>query len=165
MNPVNIIKQKMPQGALQGLDSLSAIFQQFFVGDSHLQNQQQEQVQDQNVLYGLAGKVSKGGWLQSSIYTDLLENLVLSLHQELKNKADEQATRDSDEGVRFRVFLSLQNYTSGMWLLLYNAHKAYKLAPDEFITSCCRRNIVGNPFILKDKQVNAEMRQQTALGI
>ena len=103
------------------------------MGASHLQNQQQEQVQDQNVLYGLAGKVSKGGWFQSRIYNDLVKNLGLSLHQELKNKADEQATRDSDEGVRFRVFLSLQNYTSGMWLLLYNAHKAYKLAPDEFI--------------------------------
>ena len=116
MNSVNIIKQKVPQGALQGLDSLSAIFQQFFVGASHLQNQQQEQVQDQNVLYGLAGKISKGGLLQSRIYNDLVKNLGLSLHQELKNKADEQATRDSDEGVRFRVFLSLQNYTSGMWL-------------------------------------------------
>ena len=87
----------------------------------------------------------------------------LSLHQELKNKADEQATRDSDEGVRFRVFLSLQNYTSGMWLLLYNAHKAYKLAPDEFITSCCRRNIVGNSFILKDKQVINQDHTQSNL--
>jgi len=54
------------------------------------------------------------------------------LRQELKDKADEKGTRDSDEGVRFRVFLSSQNFTSGMWLLVYMAHKIYKLAPAEF---------------------------------
>ena len=59
------------------------------------------------------------------------------------------------------MFLSLQNSTSGMWLLVYNAHKAYKLAPDEFVTSCCRRNIVVNPFIPIDKQINGDMLQQT----
>jgi len=85
------------------------------------------------------------------------------LRQELKDRADEQVTRDSDEGVRFRVFLSLQNFTSGMWLLVYSAHKTYKLAPAEFLTSCCRRNIVVNPFILKEKQVNGDLAQQTIL--
>ena len=83
------------------------------------------------------------------------------MRQELKDKADEKGTRDSDEGVRFRVFLSSQNFTSGMWLLVYMAHKIYKLAPAEFLTSCCRRNTVVNPFILREKHVNGELLQQT----
>ena len=83
------------------------------------------------------------------------------MRQELKDKADEKGTRDSDEGVRFRVFLSSQNFTSGMWLLLYMAHKIYKLAPADFLTSCCRRNTVVNPFILREKHVNGELLQQT----
>ena len=82
--------------------------------------------------------MTKRGLLQSFIYNDLVKNLALTLRQELKEKADEKGTRDSDEGVRFRVFLSSQNFTSGMWLLVYMANKIYKLAPAEFLTSCCR---------------------------
>ena len=38
MSSVDIIKQKAPQGALEGLDSLSAIFQKIFVVGHQQQN-------------------------------------------------------------------------------------------------------------------------------
>ena len=125
------------------------------------QDQQQEQSQSKDILYGLAEKEKKRGLIQGIIYSDLVKNLTTALRQDLKERADEKATRDSEEGVRFRVFLSSQNSTSGMWLLVYRAYKLYRLAPAEFIKSCCRRNTVVNPFILKANQVNDESLQQT----
>ena len=90
-----------------------------------------------------------------------MKNVVLTLCQELKEEADGKDTRDSDEGVRFRVFLSSQNFTSGMWLSVYKANNIYKLAPAEFLTSCCRRNTVVNPLILRANRVGGEIFQQT----
>ena len=72
--------------------------------------------------------MTKKGLLQSRIYNDLMKNVVLTLRQELKEEADGKDTRDSDEGVRLRVFLSSQNFTSGMWLSVYKANNIYKLA-------------------------------------
>ena len=127
MNYVNLIKTKAPQGALRGLDSLSAIFQKFFVAAMQQQDQQQEQSQSKDILYGLAEKEKKTGLIQSIIYSDLVKNLITDVRQDLKERAGEKATRDSEEGVRFRVFLSSQNSTSGMWLLVYRAYKLYSI--------------------------------------
>ena len=76
MNYVNLIKTKAPQGALRGLDSLSAIFQNFFVAAMQQQDQQQEQSQSKDILYGLAEKEKKTGLIQSIIYSDLVQNLI-----------------------------------------------------------------------------------------
>ena len=68
------------------------------------------------------------------------------LCDKLKEEAD-LAGPSSVERVRYRVFLSHVNPTSGLWLQPGVDGQDQLLSNREYLSACCKRNTIENPFI------------------
>ena len=90
MEVVNTINQRAPQGPLQGLDSLTAIFQKLFVVEDNTQNSNQLQLQNQSLddSYALSTTSGIKQTAQKLIYSHLMKSFLALLREKLKEEAD-----------------------------------------------------------------------------
>ena len=111
MDVVHVINRRAPQGSLQGLDSVTAIFKKLLELENHTQRSNQLQLPDHSleVLYGLSEPMGRRRTAQQIICNSLMKSLASQVHDKLKEESDIVESRLSVPRVRYRYFLSQRN--------------------------------------------------------
>ena len=98
--------------------------------------------------YGLPTSSYKKQTAQKIIYGHLMKAASARLQEKLKDESD-RAGPGSTEQLRYRIFLSNRNDTSGLWLRPSMTMNNHRLSNEEFIAAVCKRNTIDNPGIPK----------------
>ena len=144
------INQQAPQGPLQGMVSLTAIFQKLYVNDDN--NQIADQLQLHEIpsedSYGLSLSSARKQTAQKMICDHLRRSILARFKQRLKEESD-QAGPDSNEQLRYRHYLSNCNPTSGLWMRPSMFSRNQRLSNQEFLAAFCKLTTLENPSIPK----------------
>ena len=144
------INQQAPQGPLQGMASLTAIFQKLYVNDDNNQIADQLQLQEapSEDSYGLSLSSARKQTAQKMICDHLRRSILARFKQRLKEESD-QAGPGSNEQLRYRHYLSNCSPTSGLWMRPSMFSTIQRLSNQEFLAAFCKLMTLENPSIPK----------------